>query len=77
MEFLGPTEDLAVQLEMHKKSFRGNVQITAKSRSDVKIDDISAIPNEDKVLFPPNAKFTITKKERDNEGNWNIDIEES
>lgn len=56
------------------KAFAGNVQMKIESKSGVMIDDISAIPSEDEVLFKPDTKFRITKKEQSSDGTWHIDL---
>ncbi|USD20645.1 DUF6531 domain-containing protein [Microbulbifer variabilis] len=58
------------------EAFSGNVQMTIKSKTGVKIQDISAVPSEDEVLFRPGTEFKITKKEKDEDGIWRIDLEE-
>ena len=57
--------------------FQGNVRITAKTKSGVKVDSFSATGGENEVLFKPDTKFEITKKELMSDGEtWDINLEE-
>lgn len=57
-------------------AFDGKAQITIKSKTGVKIQDVSVFDNEKEVLFKPGTKFDVAKKTQDKDGNWHIELEE-
>ncbi len=57
-------------------AFKGDVKLTIDSKTSVKVDDLSAIPQETEVLFKPNSKFNVIDKLQDENGVWQITMRE-
>ncbi|THB74177.1 MAG: hypothetical protein D6B28_02495 [Gammaproteobacteria bacterium] len=58
------------------EAFPGDVKITINSKTAVRIDDISAHPDEKEVLFKPNTQFLVLDKTKNPSGSWEIFIKE-
>ena len=65
-----------------KKGFKwkGNVKFFIKSKTGKYVGFISAFPNEEEVLFGPNTKFKVLKKEKASDPyskvEWHVYLEE-
>ncbi|HEY9835496.1 MAG TPA: ADP-ribosyltransferase domain-containing protein [Vampirovibrionales bacterium] len=47
-----------------------------KSKSGVRLDDLSKYPKEEEVLFSPGTKFKVNKVSKDSEKGYEIELEE-
>jgi hypothetical protein len=57
--------------------FKGNIKITAQTKSGIKVDSFSATEGENEVLLKPDTKFEITKKDLLSDGTtWDIHLME-
>jgi hypothetical protein len=73
----GIHQDLGFKSSTHNisKPFYGNTTIAIKSKSGVKVEDISVKADEEEVLFRPGTKFKVLSKTQSN-GHNQIELEE-